>query len=141
MDISIYRGKPVGAEQLTKEQRDAVAYFFVRLKAIDPLEYDRMMPDETTERMIKREYASSIMCLTKDRMDSGFATLHKKRMDNEPEYRFINIDKILGLMHEDRHGAAHKYFTPGLPEPESAKAARKARGREQCSKILSIFDE
>ena len=140
-EISIYRGRPVSSSDLTKEQRDSVGYFFYRLKAIDPLEFDRMMPDEKTEAIVKREYASSLIGIKKPQMDNGFAYLHDKRMSNDPDYRFLNIDKIIGLMHEGASNAAQKIFTPSLPEPESAKAERKAKGRERMASLKSMLDE
>ncbi len=139
--LSIYRGRPVSSADLTKDQRDAVAYFFYRLKAVDPLEFDRMMPDEKTASVVKREYAGSLIGIKKQQMDAGFAHLHERRMENDREFRFLNIDKIIGLMHENRSRQEHRILTPSLPEPPEVKEQRKARGRERMATIKSIFDE
>lgn len=153
-NVTIYRGKPVGAEMLSKEQRDAVAYFFFRLKAIDPAEYDRLLPDSKTERIVKREYAGSLIPLSKENMDAGFAYWHKKRQEGDPDFRFLNIDRVIGLMYENDSGfRGHKYidglekdddgeyYRVRLPEPEEIRQARKDRGRQHCRRLLSIFDE
>jgi hypothetical protein len=141
-DLTVYRGKPISSDQLTKEQRDAVGYFFFRLKAIDPGEFDRHMPDRKTESIIKREYAGSLMGMTKEQMDNGFAALHDLRREGHEDFKFLNIDRVIGLMYESgKTNQAHKVFTPRLPESKEAKEERKARGREKCSAILSIFNE
>lgn len=36
---------------------------------------------------------------------------------------------------------AHKLFVPRLPESKEAKEERKARGREKCSALRSMFDD
>lgn len=41
----------------------------------------------------------------------------------------------------ENRNSAHKYFMRGLPEPKEVKEARKERGREECKKLLSIFDD
>lgn len=147
-----YRGKPVSSEMLSKEQRDAVGHFFVRLKAIDPGEYDRLMPDPKTEVFVKREYASSIVGLTRRQMDDGFAAYHQMRREGDPDYRFLNIDRVLGLMYQaDSSQAAHKYidglekddegeyYRVKLPEPQHIKEARKKKGREHCARLMDML--
>ena len=37
--------------------------------------------------------------------------------------------------------ASQKIFTPSLPEPESARAERKAKGVERMATLKGIFDE
>jgi hypothetical protein len=49
--------------------------------------------------------------------------------------------EFVGKCSQNKGVAAHKQFTPSLPEPESAKAERKAKGRERLATIKGILDE
>jgi hypothetical protein len=141
LSTQVFRGKPIGSDQMTPDQAKLVGYFFFRLKACDPIEYDRMMPDPKTEAIIKREYAGYILSLNREKIDRGFAYWHDRRQAGDPDYRFMNIDRLLGLVNDSSAGvAAHKYFLPSPPETAEQLAARKAIGREKMKSITSIFE-
>ena len=138
--LSTFRGRPVGSDSLDKDQARLVGYFFFRLKACDPIEYDRMMPDPKTEAIIKREYAGYIAGLTRDKIDRGFAHWHERRQAGDSDYRFVNIDRLLGLINEASQGvAAHKYFLPSPVETQEQIAERKAVGRQRMESIKALF--
>lgn len=147
---SIAAGRPMGSQELSKEQRHAIGYFFVRIKAIDPLQYDTLMPDEKTEAVVKREYAPQLASFTTDQIDKGIQALHKERQAFNPEYKFINFDKVIGLIKNGgnvggvRAGLYSDMYdrsAPRLPEPEHQRRKRKEMGRKACSSILDILND
>lgn len=140
-ELQVFRGKPIGSDQLTKEQRTAVGYFFARLKAADPIEYDRMMPDQKTEAILKREYAYYIASQSRESIDLGLTYWHEQRQAGNPDFRYLNIDRILGLINESGGCAAHRYFLPAPAETKEEIEARKAVGREKMQSIMGLFDE
>lgn len=146
-EITTYRGAPLDASRLTEQQRDSVAYLFYRLKTVDPSEYDRIIPDESTERALKREYAAHIIEFDRAAIDKGIDLWHTCRQKSGreySEYKFLKIDTVIGLIYEaNRTRAERKYFfdSPRLPEPEYQKRKRKEKGRKALSSIKSFLDE
>lgn len=135
---------PMGSDQLTKEQREAVGYFFVRLKAIDPTQYDTLMPDLKTETLLKREYAPYLKDYTKQQIDRGLEMLHRKRQEGDPDYRWLNIDSVIRLIEgkvcgEQAPAGIYRYFEPlGLPDKAAEEKARKA-GASELQKLKGMF--
>ena len=137
---------PVSSDQLTENQRQAVGYFFARLRSVDPVQYDAMMPDEKTEAITKREYAQHIMNFTKDQIDNGIDGLHTHRQQNDPDYKFLNIDKAIGLVANNGHKYAsragiYKEFPKALPEPPEYKTRRRKAGEAELEKLRGMFDD
>ena len=136
---------PVGSDQLSPGQRDSIAYFFFRLKTTDPQQYNLIMPGGKTEAAIKREYATHVMNFTRDKIDLGFEQLHKLRQANNPDYNFLNIDKVIGLingsgMNQGRAGI-HKPFPPRIEPSEEELSRRQQVGRRELDKIKKMLDE
>lgn len=84
--------------QLSDQERDSVAYFFVKLKLIDPRFYDEILPDETTERFVKREHAGLIGKHSRDKIDKAFEGLKLLMGENHPDYKRLTISKVIGLL-------------------------------------------
>lgn len=151
MSTQLYR--PMSGSQqrqapalLTDQQKDSVAYFFMRLKVSDPQQYDVLMPDETTEIFVKREYARQVCDFSREKIDQGFKLFHQMRQSGDPDYRFLKIDSVIGLM---VHGAVgegnpagiHKYFNPEeLIEDQGAKERAKEAGESELAKMRGMFD-
>ena len=130
---------PIGSDQITKEQAGAVGYFFARLQVIDSGQYHQLIPDPATEQVVKREYAAHLMNFSKDQIDKGLAQFHQLRPQGNLDYKFMNVDRIIGLMNDSNGARAGMYKSkpPELPEPPDVKQARKAKGRDVCGSILS----
>ena len=77
--------KPMSAAELTKEQVDTVAYFFAKLKIADPIQYDRLIPDEATAKITKREYAPYLIRYNREQIDIGIAGLHRELIANNSD--------------------------------------------------------
>src|SRR5690554_1334906 len=56
---------------LTQPERDAIGYFFFRLRLFSPMFYEQIAPDEKTERLVKREYAAMLRVLSREQIDAG----------------------------------------------------------------------
>ena len=144
-DVTLYRSPPIDSSQLNQNQRDSVAYFFFRLKTTDPTEYDRVIPDESTERALKAEYAPHVMNMTRTRIDAGIALWHQYRQSRDyanRDYQFLKIDNVIGLIYEANNPRPeHKILPIGLPEPPGAKRERKQRLGNVVGDIKKLFDE
>ena len=127
---------------MNESQRDSVAYFFLRLKATDPQQYDVLLPDEKTEAVIKREYAAHIMNFSREQIDKGIHDWHYQRQQQNPDYRFLNIDQVVGLVCEANTARPeHRVFTKALPEPKEVIHRRKQQALEYCNRLMNMFDE
>ncbi len=131
---------PVGSEDLSHDQRQAVGYFFTRLKMADSIQYDIICPDSKTEALVKREYASYIANLSQQQIDYGFAKFHEFRQTGDQDFKFISIDKIIGLASGKekagkwQHGAAAYKAFPVLALPDKGK---KERAKEAHQKAMA----
>lgn len=135
--------RPMGSDELTKDQASAVGYFFVRLKMLDPLQYDTMMPDTKTEGLIKREHAAYLKDLTREKIDAGFAIVHEYRQSGDPDFKFLNIDRIVGVICGSTASRAgmYKLFSPiGLPDITAQERAKEA-GAKELERLKGLFDE
>lgn len=135
---------PVSSDQLSKPERDAVAYFFARLKMISPQQFDSLMPDEKTEAMIKREFAAYIKGFTREQIDIGMDGFHRQRQLNNAEYRYLDIDKVIGLIRfggrnpkEAVGAASHKILKPALRLTSDAEEKkRREAGKKALSQLM-----
>ena len=155
-DNSILTGNvpvPIGSVDMTAQEVDSVAYFFVRLKSISPQQYDLLMPDDKTESIVKREHAAYVKDLTRAQIDKGMAVYHKKKQAGDKKYTFLDLDIVIGLIvHGEGSGmnsGAYKDFyardengiAKRLPEPEYQRQNRKEKGLQHTSRILNMFDD
>jgi hypothetical protein len=98
-DLIMKPKSEVGQEkELQPEQKDAIGYFFAKLRIIYGNQYLVNYPDEKTEAFAKREYARHIVEITREQMDEGFDLLHQQRQKNADEWRYMDVDKIIGLI-------------------------------------------
>lgn len=130
-------------------ERDVIIYFFGKLKLADPRFYNQAMPDEKTEKITKREYSQKLRYLTNEQIDKGFIKLHQLMSQNDPDYRFLTIPKVIGLCdgsamingEEGVQAGAHKPFAPlQLPDLTAISKSKQA-GRAELDKMLSMFYE
>jgi hypothetical protein len=134
------------SKDLTDNQKTAVKYFFERLHRIYQSEYRRNIPDESTERAIKGEFAHLIMDIPKPVMDRGFDALHDEIKVIDSQYKFMKLDAVIELVKTGGnvhgvHDGAYKVLPRALPVPEEIRSKRKQKGIEGCKKILNIFGE
>ena len=130
---------------LTEQQKDSVAYFFMRLKVSDPQQYDVLMPDETTEIFVKREYARQLCDFSREKIDKGFKLFHDLRQSGHPDYKFLKIDSVIGLMvhgvvGEGNPAGIHRYFDPAeLLEDQGAKERAREAGASELEKMRGLL--
>ena len=131
---------------MTTEQKDAIAYFFMRLKLVDPQQYDLLMPDEITEIFIKREYAPQLAAFSRQRIDAGFKLFHAMRQAGHADYRYLKIDSVIGLIvnggtAEGNPVGMHKAFKPlALPDKAAQARARQA-GEVELARMRELFSD
>jgi hypothetical protein len=131
---------------LSEVERDSVAYFFFRLKLIDPKFYDEIMPDETTERLVKREHANMIRTYSREKIDKGMKGLKHLLGTNHPDFKRLTISKIVGLISNGGSpdcapAGIYKYSgLPALPDKSVVEKSRAA-GAEALPRLLGMFEE
>lgn len=137
--------RPVSSDQLTREQRDAVGYFFARLRLFNSTQYDALMPDEKTEALTKREYAQHLIGFSRERIDKGLNAYHEARQSGTKGFEFLDIDRAIGMV---KHGGnpegnparIHKPFEPlALPDKTAQERAKKA-GEKELGRLKGMFD-
>lgn len=115
--------RPMTGDELTPQQKQAVGYFIRRLKLVSPAEFDRMVPSAEVRKEIQRDYAPYVKDFSRAHIDAGFDRLHTLRQQGDPEYKFLDIDKAIGLIQmAARQGVysprSGKFFI-AKPDPEA----------------------
>lgn len=129
---------------LADNERNAVAYFFMKLRIADPRFYDQAMPDEKTEKFTKREFSEFIRGFTKEKIDRGFLELNKLLAAGNPDYKFLTIQKVIGLIEnggasEGVQAGAYRLFAPlALPDKTAQEKARQA-GAQELGSLRNLF--
>lgn len=84
---------------LTDAERDAVKYFFAKFKLLDPVAFQKAMPDHQSEMDVKREYSNAIRGFTKRQIDYGYGEL--KKLVNHQEFKFLSVAKVIAFIAND----------------------------------------
>lgn len=132
-------GRPMGSDELSETQRDAVAYFFAHLKAADPSQHDVLIPDDKTSAVLRRFYAPYVKDFSREQIDAGFHRFHQRRQAGDPAFKWLNIDQLIGLTNgtlklenEDHRAPAGIYKVwPSPYDPNSGLALPDKTSREQ----------
>lgn len=144
-DVSQIIGQQQSQQQkapLTDIQKEAVAYFFMRVKAIYGQQYFTLMPDEKTEMIVKREFARQICDMDKCRMDAGFDALHRERQNNPANWEFLNLDKVCGLIKSGgKHWQQRVLEAKDAELRERPKALEQKRSEETKERVSSGIAE
>ena len=126
--------------ELTRLQKEAVSYFFMRLKTIYLSQYQHLMPDEHTEKLAKREYARQVCNISKQKMDDGFNALHEQRQSDPKSWEFLNIDKVIGLVKSGGHHWQHRVIKAKDAEwAEKQNLLNSKRSQESLEKNAEII--
>ena len=129
-------------EKLTDLQKEAVAYFFMRLKLIYANQYYQLMPDEETERLVKREYARQVCNITKERMDDGFEALHQQRQTDPKYLEFLNIDKVIGIIRTGgKHWSHRSVEAADRQWHEKQKQIEQKASEESLTRLSKTIEE
>jgi hypothetical protein len=139
---------PMGSDQLNDNQRKAVMYFFARLKMISPQQYDLQMPDEKTEQMVKKEFTPHVMNFNFEQIDKGLDLFHQLRQDGDPDYKFLDLDKVVGLIKNGgtkvgdvaRAGIYKPFRKDRAIESEKHKTRRQRAGESALSDMKAMFN-
>ncbi len=114
------------------EQKDVIAYFFMRLSNIYLSEYRRQLPDIESERMAKRENGKFLCGYNREQINKGCDWIHQQKRDNENNWQFLDIDRCIGAIKQaNTVKACHKISNVAkeLPllkaDPESAAGSRQ----------------
>lgn len=78
---------------------------------------------------MRKEWAREIDKFTFAEIDIIFDRLRTKVAEQDPNFEWPEIPKIMGLARTNCKHEAHKILPRGLPEPEQVKRERIARGK------------
>lgn len=124
---------------LDQSQANAVGYFFARLRAIYANQYTVNYPDERTEMYAKREYARQICDITRERMDEGFEALHQQRQQNHEDWKYLDLDKIIGLIKTGGQHWSHRVMA--AKDDDKQKALPQKRSQEVIDHGSKLIQE
>ena len=102
--VSGNQAKAPARRPLTDDEIQQVGMFFARLRVIYGNQYLVNFPDESTEKFAKMEYARQICAIKPDRLSEGFQALHRQRQQNPQDWKFMDLDRIIGLV---KTGGSH----------------------------------
>lgn len=139
---------------LTPQEKDSIAFFFMRLKLVYPQQYDAAMPDEKSETFAKREYGKHLAAFSREQISVGFDRLHKLRQGASwQDWRFMDIDRVISLIRDGESGDASDWeharikaadrerlaerLLPDLGKQERARAAGKKALAEMMARLGS----
>lgn len=80
------------------EQKDSIAYFFLRLSNIYLSEYRRQLPDIESERMAKRENGKYLCGYSREQINKGCDWIHEQKRNSEDNWQFMDIDRCVGAI-------------------------------------------
>ena len=149
-----YVAKPAEREPvpLTSQEKDSIAFFFMRLKLVYPQQYDAAMPDEKSETFAKREYGKHLAAFSREQISVGFDRLHKLRQGASwQDWKFLDIDRGLSLIRDGESGDSSDWehaairaadrerraerLIPDLGKQERARVAGSKALREMMSSL------
>lgn len=118
----------IGQQETTKpplifsdEQKDSIAYFFLRLSNIYLSEYRRQLPDIESERMAKRENGKYLCGYSREQINKGCDWVHQQKRNSEDSWQFMDIDRCIGAIKQaNAVKASHQIYDkskalPALP--------------------------
>ncbi|MET4696114.1 replication protein P [Endozoicomonas lisbonensis] len=88
---------------MTREQRNAVNYFYARVKSVYGSKYKVTFPvpegeeHSPEEKLSKREWGGQVMNLSREQIDNGISKLKQKLVDRQKDYDWPNIPFIAAL--------------------------------------------
>ena len=93
------------------QERDSIAYFFLRLDNIYGAEYRRQLPDAESERLSKREWGSDLKRYDREQVDNGITWIKNQKINHVDGWTFLDIGKCVGAIREaNRHQALHQKY-------------------------------
>ena len=84
-------------DDLNKTQRQAVNYFYGRVKAVYGSRYKSQFPSDDDERLSKSEWSGQVMNLDKENIDRGVEKLKGLLVAQSKDYEWVNIPLIAAL--------------------------------------------
>lgn len=125
--------------QLTSEQRDSVAYFFLRMANVYGSKYHQQWPNEEAIKLAKREWAEQIGKFSRGQIDAMFANAKAMLIAGDDEWRWPEIGRILSGVVETWERRAHRPFERvGLPNLTKKERAKQA-GAQALASMKSLW--
>ena len=133
--------------QLTSDQRDSVAYFFLRLANVYGSKYLQQWPNEEAIKLAKREWATQIGAYGRSQIDAMFNYTKSQLVAGEPDWQWPEIGRILGCANqswehkrieraeEEWRGIRNEWRLGDLTKQERRKQAAK----RELAKMKSLF--
>jgi len=130
------------SERFSRDEKAKAALFFARIQTIYGVgRCGTLWEDEEELKLMRREWAKALGEFELEQLEEIFTLLKLRLACGDPNFRFPDVARILGLLHEHKVPAAQKTFPVGLPEPEWRKAQRLAAGRLASQTCVAVMDD
>ncbi len=117
----------------TKEERQPIAFFFMRLSEIYGIEYNRQIPDTDAEIRSKREWGDELKHYNRPQLEKGLKFIKDQMAAGYDRWEFLNLGRCIGAIREaNRSTAAHK----ALPAPTERKV-----GKDEALSLFALMRE
>jgi len=125
----------------TEDEKQKVAVFFSRLTTIYGRGKVKSLWGDSEDQLkvMRKEWAKTIGKFSFEGLDIIFDRLRQKLADGNPDYTWPDIPKVLRLARTNCRHASHQVLPRGLPEPESVKQRRMARGRLATQTVKAVL--
>lgn len=128
------------SEKFTRDEKAKAALFFARIQTIYGVgRCGTLWGDEDELKLMRREWAKALGGFAIEQLEEIFTLLKLRLACGDPEFRFPDIARILGLLNEPKRDPAHTVFRKGLPEPEWRKKQRIECGRLASKTCLAVL--
>lgn len=126
----------------TPYEKEATAYLFYMFKGMYPGEFDLCWPTEKELNITKRTYAKDIGRFTRPQIDEALTFIKTQAAEGVREFMRPNVLAFLqaaGQLNVNK--AMYKVALPPPPESKKQRAERYEKGRENCKRLLGLFDD
>ena len=124
------------------EERDSVAYFYLRLGNIYGREYRSQLPDKEDENNSKREHGKFICDYSREQIDKGCSWIHTQKQNSEDGWNFMDIDRCIGAIKQaNTVKALHRPFKRDTAlEDKGAQERAQSAGERELGNMKAMFD-
>ncbi|OEY66817.1 hypothetical protein [Marinobacter sp. X15-166B] len=135
------RGETSDDSGFTDEQIEKTTAFFARIVTIYGRSRAKTLWGDSADqfRLMRREWAGVIGSISLDQAEVIFARLKDRLATGDPEYKWPDVPKIIGLAKSPQTNPAHKEFAKALPEPEWRKEQRRQVGLLASQTAMAVM--
>ncbi len=102
------------SETFNQHEKDATAYFYLKLRSIYGRKFTTMFPEAADIAKSQREWASRIGELSREQIDEGFVEVKNLMISGDDDFQWPEIAAIIGMLNGE--------YIPKKPFQHQSKA-------------------